>query len=229
MDRKYPPRTSDDVTIVRGILNGDTGIDFLPQTRLGTTDPLPLGDPYPADATIPGIAPFSARSFLGQAQSVLPNAQESLGPHPRHGRKPCRRPCPRIEAAADEIGALAKAAREFVPELRKTNSAGADPARRRGAGRPGRPAAGRAGVGRRCSRRPLAAGPAGPAGHRASRPCQEITRAVADRPAGGRGHPGGGPPQRAGDRQDRGRRPGGDRPHQRPAQPGPTAGPWPPP
>ncbi len=121
VDRKYPPRTSDDVTIVRGILNGDTGIDFLPQTRPGSTEPVPLGEPYPVGTLISGVPPLNARTLLGQAQSVLPNAQESLARILSTADR-LQQAVPRIEAAADEIGALAKSAREFVPELRKTNA-----------------------------------------------------------------------------------------------------------
>ncbi len=121
VDRKYPPRTSDDVTIVRGILNGDTGIDFVAQTRPGSTEPVPLGEPHPTGATLAGIAPFNARTLLGQAQSVLPNAQESLARILSTAER-LQQAVPHIEAAADEIGLLAKSAREFVPELRKTNA-----------------------------------------------------------------------------------------------------------
>ena len=121
VDRKYPPRVSDDVTIVRGILNGDTGIDFIPQFRSGTTEPVPPGEPHPTGTTITGVPPLNARTLLGQAQSVLPNAQESLARILSTAER-LQQAVPRIEAAADEIGALAKSAREFVPELRKTNA-----------------------------------------------------------------------------------------------------------
>lgn len=121
VDRRYPPRTSDDAAIIRGILNGDTSIDFVPQTRPGSAEPVALGDKLPPGSAIEGLPPLNARTLLGQAQSVLPTAQESLG-RILGAAERLQQAVPRIEAAADEIGALAKSAREFVPELRKTNA-----------------------------------------------------------------------------------------------------------
>jgi ABC-type transporter Mla subunit MlaD len=121
VDRRYPPRTSDDVTIARGILNGDTSIDFVPHTRPGSTEPVALGERLPPGSVIEGVPPLNARTLLGQAQSVLPTAQESLSRILGTAER-LQQAVPRIEAAADEIGALAKSAREFVPELRKTNA-----------------------------------------------------------------------------------------------------------
>jgi ABC-type transporter Mla subunit MlaD len=121
LDPKHPPRKSDDVTITRGILSGDTSLDVVPQADPRTNVPLPLGPPYTPGDTIVGVPPLNARTLLGQAQSVLPNANESLARIVDTSER-LRQAIPRIEAAADEIGALAKSAREFVPELRRTNA-----------------------------------------------------------------------------------------------------------
>jgi ABC-type transporter Mla subunit MlaD len=120
-DRKYPPRTSDDVTLVRGILNGDTSLDFVPQTRPGSTEPVPLGEPYADGTTIAGVPPINARTLLGQAQTVLPTAQESLARILATAER-LQEAIPKIGGAADEVALLAKSAREFVPELRRTNA-----------------------------------------------------------------------------------------------------------
>lgn len=121
VDPKHPPRTSDDVTITRGILSGDTSLDVVPQVDLRTNTPVPLGAPYDPGSTIVGIPPVNPRTLLGQAQTVLPTAQESLGRIVETAER-LKQAIPRLEAAADEFAGLSRSAREFVPELRRTNA-----------------------------------------------------------------------------------------------------------
>jgi phospholipid/cholesterol/gamma-HCH transport system substrate-binding protein len=121
LERKYPPRTSDEVTISRGILSGDTALDVVPMVDPKTNEARPLGDPYPPDSVIAGVPPVNARTLLGQASAVLPNANESLARIVGTSDR-LQQAIPRLEKAADEIAALAKSAREFVPELRRTNA-----------------------------------------------------------------------------------------------------------
>lgn len=122
VDKKHLPRTGEDATISRGILNGDTSIDFLP--RLDPDNPqavLPRGEPIPPGSEIKGIAPVTARSLIGQAQAVLPSAQESLGQIVGTARR-LEQAVPKIEKAADEFAGLARSGRDLVPELRQTNA-----------------------------------------------------------------------------------------------------------
>src|SRR5439155_20255755 len=128
-------RTGEDAIFTRGILNGDTSIDFLPRTDPDNPQAtLPRGDPIPPGSAIAGVAPVTARSLLGQAQAVLPSAQESLGQIVGTSKR-LEQAIPKLERAAEEFGGLSRSAREFVPELRQTNArvqdllGQADPAR----------------------------------------------------------------------------------------------------
>lgn len=123
INRKYPPRQSEDAHITRGLLSGDTAVDFLP--KLGADgQPLPRGDDWPPGSDIPGIAPFSPRSLVAPATSALQNAQQSLERMTKAFEKLERlgEVGPRVEATADEATALFKDVRAFIPELRKTNT-----------------------------------------------------------------------------------------------------------
>jgi phospholipid/cholesterol/gamma-HCH transport system substrate-binding protein len=122
IDRKFPPRKSEDATITRGLLSGDTAIDFLP--RLDENgQPVPRGELWPPGSDIPGIPPFTARSLLTPASGVLANAQASLDRIVKAFEKLERLETlrPKMEMALDEITGLARDARGFIPELRKTN------------------------------------------------------------------------------------------------------------
>src|SRR5947208_13241347 len=44
IDPKYPVRSNEDAIITRGLLSGDTAIDFLPKLDPTTSAPLPRGD-----------------------------------------------------------------------------------------------------------------------------------------------------------------------------------------
>lgn len=119
VDPVHAPRTGEDAVITRGLLSGDTALDFVPKTT--AEGPAPdRGEPLPRGAEIAGIPPVSARTLLGQAQSVIPTAQESLIRLTESLQK-FEKVAPKIENAAEEFAGLSKAAREFIPELQKTN------------------------------------------------------------------------------------------------------------
>ena len=69
VDPKFSPRRNEDATITRGLLSGDTAIDFLP--KIGP-DGLPTdrGQPLPPGSTIEGVPPVTARSLLTPASSA---------------------------------------------------------------------------------------------------------------------------------------------------------------
>ena len=78
VDRKYLPRKSEEAHITRGLLSGDTAIDFLPQ--LGPDNqPVPRGDEWPPGSDLPGVPPLTPRSVLNQAS--IAQAQQSLERH----------------------------------------------------------------------------------------------------------------------------------------------------
>lgn len=119
MDGDFRPRPSDEATITRGLLSGDTALDFLPK-------PGPDGgqqskaDPYPPGAEIPGVPPISPRTLLNQASGVIPATQESLVRLSTAVQR-FEQTAPKAERAFDEVAALARAMREIVPEVRQTN------------------------------------------------------------------------------------------------------------
>lgn len=122
VDRKFLPRTSEEATITRGILSGDTAIDFLPKLD-ENQQPLPRGETWPPGSDIPGVPPITPRSLLTPASGVLANAQQSLDRLVRAFEKleKLERLSPKMETALDEFTGLARDARAFIPELKRTN------------------------------------------------------------------------------------------------------------
>lgn len=121
VDRKYLPRQNEEATITRGILNGDTAIDFLPKLR-EDGQLLPRGDEYPPGSDIVGVPPITPRSLLTPASGVLATAQGQLERLVKSFEK-LEKIAPKVESAADEISLLARDVRQFIPELKKTNDA----------------------------------------------------------------------------------------------------------
>ena len=119
VDRKYLPRHNEEPTITRGLLSGDTAIDFLPKLD-ENGQPVPRGDVWPPGSDIPGVPPITPRSLLTPASGVLSHAQQSLDRLVRAFEK-LERLSPKFEVALDEFSGLAKDARGFLPELKKTN------------------------------------------------------------------------------------------------------------
>lgn len=119
VDPKHLPRSSEDAAITRGLLNGDTAIDFVP--KLGADGhPLAHGDAIAPGSELAGMPPITPRSLLTPASGALANAQGSLDRITATFEK-FETVAPKLELAADEVAQLAKAARLFIPELRKTN------------------------------------------------------------------------------------------------------------
>lgn len=119
IDPKYPPRTSEDATITRGFLSGDTAIDFLPKLD-PTGQPVPRGEDYPPGSEIPGVPPITPRSLLTPASGVLASAQQSLDRMVSSFER-LEKIAPKLELALDEISKLARDVRLFIPEIKKTN------------------------------------------------------------------------------------------------------------
>ena len=118
VDRKYLPRTSEEATITRGLLSGDTAIDFLPKLKDGR--PVPRGEEWPPGSEIPGEPPITPRSLLNPAQTALANAQQSLDKITQTFER-FKDVAPKLEQTADEATGMFKDIRAFLPELRKTN------------------------------------------------------------------------------------------------------------
>lgn len=120
VDKKFLPRQNEEATIFRGILSGDTSLDFIPKV---TADGLPVttrGEAYAINAEITGQTPINPNTLVRQASGVLPSAQESMM-RILNSIERVEKVIPKVERAFDEIAELAKSGREFVPELRETN------------------------------------------------------------------------------------------------------------
>ncbi len=119
IDPKYPPRKSEEPVITRGLLNGDTALDFVPRSEKLVTV-ADRAEAYDPDTEIAGVPPLNARSLLKDATDALPNAQESVA-RVVNSIARFEAAVPKVERAVDEIAGLARGGREFVPELRQTN------------------------------------------------------------------------------------------------------------
>jgi ABC-type transporter Mla subunit MlaD len=121
VDRRYLPRQSEEAFVSRGILSGDTSIEFVPKLD-DTGKPIPRGEVWPPGSVIPGTPPITARSLLTPASGVLTNAQQSLDRIVAAFEKLERleRLGPKVETALDEFTLLAREARHLIPELRST-------------------------------------------------------------------------------------------------------------
>jgi ABC-type transporter Mla subunit MlaD len=119
VNRKYLPRKTEEPDITRGLLSGDTAIDFLP--LLGPDNqPVSPGEVWPPGSEIVGRPPVTPRSILNPAATALANAQQSLDKITRTFQK-VEDAVPKFERAATEAADLFKDVRTFLPELRKTN------------------------------------------------------------------------------------------------------------
>ncbi|MFO0805434.1 MAG: MlaD family protein [Gemmataceae bacterium] len=120
IDPKYALRTGEDATITRGLLSGDTAIDFLPKLDPTTAAPLPKGDDYKPGSEIVGVPPITPRSLLTPASGVLASAQASLDRMVTSFER-LEKVSPQLEATLREFELLASDVRKFIPELKKTN------------------------------------------------------------------------------------------------------------
>ncbi len=79
VDRKYLPRKSEEATITRGLLSGDTAIDFLP--KLGENgQPVPLGETWPPGADIPAHSQSHRAVYLHlHRESLQTPSNRSIG------------------------------------------------------------------------------------------------------------------------------------------------------
>ena len=119
VENKYLPRLSEEPAISRGLLSGDTTLDFIPKAD-EKGQPMMRADSVPANAEIIGVPPINTQRLLNQAQGAIPNAQDALVKFSATVSR-FDKVGPKAEIALDEIAAFAKLAREMLPELRQTN------------------------------------------------------------------------------------------------------------
>jgi ABC-type transporter Mla subunit MlaD len=119
IEGKHLPRQNEEPAISRGLLSGDTTIDFIPKVdEKGNV--IARGETYPIGTEIEGVPPLNTQRLITQAQGTIPNAQEALAQFNRTIGK-FEGVGPKAEKALDEIASFARSSREIVPELRQTN------------------------------------------------------------------------------------------------------------
>ena len=119
IEGKHLPRMSEEPVISRGLLSGDTTLDFIPKVD-DKGQPIGIGSAYTPGTEIVGVPPLNTQRLINQAQGTIPDAQAALAQFNRTIGK-FEAVGPKAERALDEIGQLARSAREVVPELRQTN------------------------------------------------------------------------------------------------------------
>ena len=93
---------------------------FVQGEPVGPPAPVPTGKPIPPGSEIKGVVPPDVRQMLREASEVLPSAQMSLN-QIRKSVERFERVAPILEDTLREYAELARAAREMVPEVRRTN------------------------------------------------------------------------------------------------------------
>lgn len=116
LESKFTPRTTDEPTVTRGLIVGDTAIDFIPKAAGKAV----AGEPIPPGAVIQGVSPFNAKTLIEQATGVVPEALKSLA-QVRKSLEAYEAIAPQAQATLKDIGELAKSAHDFIPELKRTN------------------------------------------------------------------------------------------------------------
>jgi phospholipid/cholesterol/gamma-HCH transport system substrate-binding protein len=117
VDKKHPPRQGDQVTLVRALIGGDASIDFVP----APADAKPVDrSPIPPGTELTGTPVKDARELLQQTSRLVPSTQETLDDIRRSIQR-FEKMAPLMEESLREYRDLAKASRDMVPELRRTN------------------------------------------------------------------------------------------------------------
>lgn len=116
MEPKFTPRTGDEALISRGLIVGESAIDFLPRNP----DVPERGDMIPPNSEIVGVSPVNTRALITQATDIVPEAQKAIE-QLRVTFEAYQKLSPQFNTTLKEFSDLSRSAREFIPELRKTN------------------------------------------------------------------------------------------------------------
>ncbi len=115
LERKYLPRTTDDVIISRGLIVGDAAIDFLPKFP----HPAEKGEIIPVGTTITGVSPLNARQIVSSATDLLPEAQQTLN-QIRASLKKLEEVGPQLQSTLKEFADLGHSAKDLVPMITRS-------------------------------------------------------------------------------------------------------------
>jgi phospholipid/cholesterol/gamma-HCH transport system substrate-binding protein len=117
IEKGHRLRRSDQAIQVRALIGGDPAIDLVARRPDGPPldqTPLNPGDQIPAGPS------GDVRDILAQTQELVPSTQETLN-EIRKSVQRFEKMAPQMEEAITEYKELAKAAREVIPEFRRTN------------------------------------------------------------------------------------------------------------
>lgn len=113
----YTIRHNEQAMVVRGLLGGDTNIDFVPMR--GDIAAHDRSAVAPGEE-LEGMEATNVTMLLNQAAEVVPTTQDTLN-EMRKSLKRLESMSPLAESTMKEYQELARATREMVPELRETN------------------------------------------------------------------------------------------------------------
>jgi phospholipid/cholesterol/gamma-HCH transport system substrate-binding protein len=114
---EYMVRKSDQAVISRGLLSGDTSINFVPRPAEG---PAKDNTPVPPGTTLQGSELPEAGNVVQQGADLLPITRDTLE-QARQLFKGLNKTMPLLEQTVNDYRDLAKSTRDTLPELRRTN------------------------------------------------------------------------------------------------------------
>jgi phospholipid/cholesterol/gamma-HCH transport system substrate-binding protein len=130
VDKRYPPRHNEIVSITQSLLSGDAMIDFI-------TDPKNKDiTKYDMTDTIIGRGPIDTRAAAERAGDIGTSAQETLKSM-KEVFDEFKKLKPEVARAVSEYTQLSETIRQAVPEIQQTNIAVRDLARNTNANIPG--------------------------------------------------------------------------------------------
>jgi phospholipid/cholesterol/gamma-HCH transport system substrate-binding protein len=116
IEDKYTIHKSDRPTLVQNLLGGDAYIAFLPPEDEKKVDNTPV---EPGSVLI-GLLPTDPGTVLQKTSDLIPGAQATMMEIKKVFTK-IDQMAPTLEVALKDFGDVARAARDFIPELKKTN------------------------------------------------------------------------------------------------------------
>lgn len=131
VDPQYTIRTSDQPTLVQGLLGGDVAIEFVPANGPAAKeaeevpyeqqeDKKKVGGVVPPGSKLKGVSGAGSGRLMQQAAELIPPTKETLEDM-RRTLRAYEKLTPLLEETLREFREVGKATREIVPELRKTN------------------------------------------------------------------------------------------------------------
>lgn len=116
IENQYAIHKSDRPTLLQNLLGGDSYIAFLPPEDEQKIDNTPV---EPGSILI-GLMPTDPGTVLQKTSDLIPGAQATLIEIKKVFTK-FDQMAPTLETALKDFGDVARAAKDFIPELRKTN------------------------------------------------------------------------------------------------------------